>query len=528
MYKLLLSWRYLRTRYIALASIVSVTLGVATLIIVNAVMEGFTAEANKRLNGILSDIVFESHSLNGFPDPDAHKARIREILGDSLAGMTATVSVPAMLSIPVGRDQYLTRQVSLIGVDEATYAEVGDFGQYLLHPENRHRLSFLLRDTGYAPERPEFPPSGWRYRRARIMYERAYEEEVALEQQARRARSAPSDADPPDEPASSAVEGEVAVDPYSATVAADPHTPETAETPSFDPMAQHATGVIPGIAVCSQRMKDERGQIRDYFFCRPGDDVKITLPTAGSPPTAVNELLTVVDLYESKMSEYDSSLAFMPLAALQNLRGMFDAERHLRYVTSIQIKLKPGTDLNAARDLLQHHFPIKEYPYRIQTWRDMQGPLLAAVQLETTILNILLFLIIAVAGFGILATFYMIVVEKTRDVGILKALGAPSRGVMSIFLGYGFSLGLVGSGVGLALGLLFVHYINEIAAGLERLTGRPIFDPTVYYFREIPTIIDAATVAWVMVGAVGIAVLASVLPARRAARLHPVEALRYE
>ena len=122
----------------------------------------------------------------------------------------------------------------------------------------------------------------------------------------------------------------------------------------------------------------------------------------------------------------------------------------------------------------------------------MQGPLLAAVQLETTILNILLFLIIAVAGFGILATFYMIVVEKTRDIGILKALGAPSRGVISIFLGYGFSLGMVGSGVGWDLGLLFVRYINEIAAGLERLTGRPIFDPTIYYFREIPTIVSRA------------------------------------
>ncbi len=181
MYKLLLSWRYLCTRYIALASIVSVTLGVATLIIVNAVMAGFTEEANKRLNGILSDIVFESHSLNGFPDPEWHKAEIRKILGKQLVGMTATVSVPAMLSIPVGRDQYLTRQVNLIGVDEQTYAEVGDFGQYLLHPENRRRLSFALREEGYAPERAKFPPAGWRYRRARVMYERAYEEQVLIE-----------------------------------------------------------------------------------------------------------------------------------------------------------------------------------------------------------------------------------------------------------------------------------------------------------------------------------------------------------
>ena len=91
--------------------------------------------------------------------------------------------------------------------------------------------------------------------------------------------------------------------------------------------------------------------------------------------------------------------------------------------------------------------------------------------METAILNILLFLIIAVAGFGILAIFFMIVVEKTRDIGILKSLGASGGGVMGIFLGYGFSLGTVGSGVGMVLGLLFVVNINEIAALLDWVTG---------------------------------------------------------
>jgi len=525
MYKLLLSWRYLRTRYIALASIVSVTLGVATLIIVNAVMAGFTAEANKRLNGILSDIVFESHSLSGFPNPQWHKDQIRKILGSDVEGMTATVSVPAMLSIPLNDGEHLTRQINLIGVDESTYAQVGDFAKYLLHPANRQQLSFQLRDDGYAPERATFPPAGWAYRRQRLRYERALEEERALI----RAKEAMKEGIPLDHAAGTGSDDpSIAADPYGSSLPEDPYGANSPVAPSCDPMQEHATGIILGIAVCSQRMKDDEGDVSDYFFCRPGDDVKITVPTAGSPPRGVDDVVTVVDIYESKMSEYDSTLAFMPIKALQDLRGMLDAQSNVRYVTSIQIKLKPGTDLSAARDRLQASFPIKQYPYRIQTWRDMQGPLLAAVQLETTLLNILLFLIIAVAGFGILATFYMIVVEKTRDVGILKALGAPSRGVMSIFLGYGFSLGLVGSGVGLGLGLMFVHYINEIAAGLEWLTGRPIFDPTVYYFREIPTIIELHTIVGVMLGAVLIAVLASVLPARRAARLHPVEALRYE
>ena len=133
--------------------------------------------------------------------------------------------------------------------------------------------------------------------------------------------------------------------------------------------------------------------------------------------------------------------------------------------------------------------------------------------METTLLNILLFLIIAVAGFGILATFFMIVVEKTRDIGILKALGAPSRGVMSIFLSYGFSLGLVGSGAGMIGGLLFVVYINDIAKLIEhgdrarKSSIRPSI--TSSGFRPI---VEPMAVVGVVFGAVLIAVLASVLP----------------
>ena len=99
---------------------------------------------------------------------------------------------------------------------------------------------------------------------------------------------------------------------------------------------------------------------------------------------------------------------------------------------------------------------------------------------------------------------------------------------MGIFLGYGLSLGLVGAGVGLALGLAFVAHINEIADFLGQITGQPVFDPSVYYFYKIPTIVQPQTVTWICIGAVAIAVMASVLPARRAARLHPVRALRYE
>src|SRR5258708_3272760 len=113
MYKYLLCWRYLRTRYIALASIISVTLAVATMIVVNSVMAGFTHEMQNHIHGILSDVVFESHNLEGFHDPDRHMARIREIAGEYIAGMTPTVAIPAMLMFQV-RGQNMTQQVNLI------------------------------------------------------------------------------------------------------------------------------------------------------------------------------------------------------------------------------------------------------------------------------------------------------------------------------------------------------------------------------------------------------------------------------
>src|SRR5262249_18336552 len=154
--------------------------------------------------------------------------------------------------------------------------------------------------------------------------------------------------------------------------------------------------------------------------------------------------------------------------------------------TSIQVKLKDYNDAPEVVSALRALFP-PDAGYHVETWQDKQGPLLAAIAIEKGILNVLLFLIICVAGFGILAIFAMIVVEKTRDIGILKALGASNGGVMKIFLGYGLLLGLVGAGLGTILGLIFTQNINQIEKFLGRITGQEIFPRSVYYFDKIPT-----------------------------------------
>ncbi|MGL4513222.1 MAG: ABC transporter permease [Lacipirellulaceae bacterium] len=512
MYKLVLCLRYLRTRWIALVSIVSVTLGVATMIVVNAVMAGFTHEMQDRIHGILGDLVVEARSLDGVVDAQAHMTKIREVAGDLVDGMSPTAHVPARLGFTVG-DQDITRQVNLIGVDAPSYSEVSDFARYLQHPANREGLSFDLRNGGYdtidhqaedpakGATRPRLEVAGWEHRRRK-----AYWEKRNVEINAKKA-AAKADAQPP-----AATPAPVA-DPFAAADG-------PSEGRTFDPMTEQHAGAVLGIALGSYRDQDGT----DQFLLVPGDDVEITYPSAGKPPKPLSAKFTVVDFYESKMSEYDSSFVFVPLAKLQELRGMIDPSSKLASFNAIQVQCKPGIDPSEARDRIQAAFDPRQYV--VSTWRDKQGALLAAVQMETAVLNVLLFLIIAVAGFGILAIFSMIVVEKTRDIGVLKSLGASGGGVMGIFVGYGLTLGIVGAGAGLVGGLLFVTNINEIADLLGRITGQPVFDPAVYYFSKIPAIVERPTVAWIGVGSVAIAVLASVLPARRAASMHPVQALR--
>ena len=178
MYRWLLCFRYLRTRYIALASIISVMLGVATLIVVNSVMAGFSAEMHERLHGLASDILIECHASGGMPDPDTHLAEIEKVCGDQILGSSVSVHVPSMLGIEFNGQQ-IGRHVNLVGLDPATYNQVSQFGQFLLHPANQEKVSFDLRETGFAPDRSDFPPSGWEYRRAKVEYDRALAAEQA-------------------------------------------------------------------------------------------------------------------------------------------------------------------------------------------------------------------------------------------------------------------------------------------------------------------------------------------------------------
>jgi len=555
MYKLLLCLRYLRTRYIALASIISVMLGVATMIVVNSVMAGFSTEMRDRIHGLLADVVVETRNMDGVYDAAEQMAIIESAAGQYIEFMTPTVEVYGIMTFDFA-GTYYNMPVTLIGIEPEGKAKIGPLVDYLDSYKDIFEDGQLKRQA----LRSRDVPPGWELTDEAIAHRRIVKEREYwfLQNSARPAPSSQPVQAPvfDDEEQDVAGIDDVLVDGSDSQSANNDATAETENTPAVagplpdlpindesDPFNEFqekdsgpnyepfAARLYVGSGLVSSQYKNpDTNELETLLLVKPGDDVAISTVTVGRPPSECRFQATVTDVFKSGMSEYDSSFVFMNLDQLQSNRGMIvrDADGNVesRSITSTQIKLRDYADAPEVVALLQAAFPAGVV--QIRTWEQKQGPLLEAVAVESAILNVLLFLIIAVAGFGILAIFFMIVVEKTRDIGIMKALGASSKGVMSIFLSYGLALGVVGSGVGVGLGLLFVRYINEIEDGLSWFTGRKVFDEKIYYFFEIPTRVNPAMVVWVAVGAMAIAVMASVLPARRAARLNPVEALRYD
>ncbi|MFO1094888.1 MAG: FtsX-like permease family protein [Planctomycetaceae bacterium] len=540
MYKLLLSSRYLRTRFIALASIISVMLGVATMIVVNSVMAGFSSQMKDRLHGILADLMVESTSSDGFDDPQELIAAIQAIVGDRVEAITPAVEIYGMMTFDWNETQ-LTQPVTIVGILPQGKDLVSPLREYLMSRQ-------ALKDEGKVIRPPlrdiaadldwELTEEGIKHRAEWLDLQRMRAEYEATKQQRHNGANVTESANTGAVAAESPL-----INPFDAEAggAADEPAPhelfgpsQAVPTAAADRNAALPARVYIGCGLVSYPYVDANGKTKTMMLIQPGEDVKFTTVTVGNPEPA-RFAATYVDAFKSGMSEYDGSLAFCNLAELQFARKMLlsrptsDDDWTKGSVTSLQIKLKNYDDAEVVVQQLLARLPgVETGRFQIRTWEQKQGPLLQAVEVESAILNVLLFLIIAVAGFGILAIFYMIVVEKTRDIGILKALGAGSGGVMSIFLAYGLGLGVVGSGVGVMLGLVFVWKINEIEDGLSWFTGRKVFDEAIYYFDRIPTDVHPGMVLWVAFGAMAIAVLASVLPARRAARLDPVQALRYE
>jgi ABC-type lipoprotein release transport system permease subunit len=256
--------------------------------------------------------------------------------------------------------------------------------------------------------------------------------------------------------------------------------------------------------------------------------------------------LTIVDDCTTDVSSIDSKTVYIPFEELQRLNNMapeYDVDGTLvtpGRCSLIQIKVRgDGTNEHELREIGKTIRASwidfkKDYPgaspveVEIQTWRERQMDLIRNIESQRILMVIMFSIISLVSVVLVFVIFYMIVVQKTWDIGVLKAVGASSTGVAGIFLAYGAAIGLVGSVLGTIGGFYFVKYINPIQDWLDATFGFRVWSREQYMFEKIPNDVDPLAAVLIVVGAILAGILGAIVPAIRAARMQPVEALRYE
>ena len=229
--------------------------------------------------------------------------------------------------------------------------------------------------------------------------------------------------------------------------------------------------------------------------------------------------LTVTGIYETGHYLHDSEFLLVPIYVGQELYGLGDS------LHGITVKTVDPYGADRVKAAIEQFLKPPEYA---QTWIDMNSTYFEAIRLERTVMFFLLFFIVIVAAFGIMNTLITVTVQKTRDIGIMKAIGANIWQIVWVFLGQGLVVGVFGTLSGLGLGMTLIRYRNEFSQWLANTFNIEVFPKQVYQFSEIPAEVVPRDVAIICIGAFVICWIFALIPAYRAARLDPVTALRYE
>ena len=227
----------------------------------------------------------------------------------------------------------------------------------------------------------------------------------------------------------------------------------------------------------------------------------------------------VTAIFEMGMSEYDNTFVFMP---------MEEAQLYFNQEGQVSVIELFVTDPDLVGSLRQTVEDAAGRPIYLQDWRQRNQTLFNALEVERNVMFLILTLIILVAALNIISGLFMLVKDKGHDIAILRTMGAKRASVMRIFLITGASIGVFGTLAGAALGLLITVNIGPIQRFLDSLTGVNLWDPTIRFLSEIPAKLDVGDTTLVVLMALGLSFIATLFPAWRAARLDPVEALRYE
>jgi lipoprotein-releasing system permease protein len=470
-------------RWLTLVAMVAVFLGVGVLVVVMAFMGGMVTQVRQAIRGGLSDVIID-YEISGFRYYDEFAEAVRS--HPNVRAATPVIFTYGLVNIRPNARGYeharVSKQCLIYGVRPEELAQVSRFSEFL-----------VTRQTGW--ERPSLDVPEEFARQMTLLGERVYDGCI----------------------------------PGIEMVTYNP----PANSPMFgtEPVLLSSVGAHLEVTTFPIR---ESGGIERLM----------------GVPQVNTRRFTVVDHYKSRLYDFDRQNIFIPFQAAQELSGLGEVRDE---DGTLQSPGRAHQILVRLHDYRQARQTIEDlgilWPRRwcelegldpdspavqaapilsFLTWEQRQASIIGAYEMQRTVMLLIMGLIILIAAFLIGATLSMIVKEKTRDIGILKSLGASNFGVAQIFVLYAMVVSGTASLLGLVAGLIFTWNINPIERQCSQWLGRDIFDRRTFYFDSIPTDVDPLYTTLIVVGAVALAAACSLFAAYRAARLQPVEALRYE
>lgn len=282
----------------------------------------------------------------------------------------------------------------------------------------------------------------------------------------------------------------------------------------LEPKMGEGTDATPGLMVGKELAKH-----LNLFL---GDKINVISPMGNITPLGMMPRMKpfkVVGIFNTGMFEYDSTLAYVSLTHAQSFFDLGDT------VTGIQLKVRDVYNTGELSRTINREMGTGFYA---RDWMQMNKNILFALKTEKIVMFIILTLIVLVAAFGIASTLFMVVMEKTRDIAILKSMGATGTSIMKIFVLEGLIIGIIGTILGVASGLLIALNLEPIVNAIQKATGQNFFSKDIYYLDHFPSLVVQSDVILISVTAVFISFLATLYPAWQASRMLPAEALRYE
>ena len=579
MYKLFLCLQYLRRRRLALIAAAAVALCVAMVLIVVSVFDGFLKNVETAAKGLFGEIIVDAGDMSGIARYDEFIRFLRKQHPDQIEAATPVVYAYGILRINEG----YTETVQVSGIRLPERLAVTSFGAGMFVQAGRKDASFdppladvmgrvkaHLAEIGRIQRREQARRLEERdpelLNRLRIADDNLLIESQMLEEAVERQRMIDElrrqqelEAARPDGQRNAARLEQIDRDIKRLGMDMD----QIVRPP--------ASRMILGLGIGGLSFRTAQAEVVRTVTA-PHKAVLTLLPIARGFSTTITpntRTFTVIDDARTGVSTIDSKSVYVPFETLQQLTDLGELKYEDGTVdparcSQIQIKVRPefagDRRLVAVRktveaawrafvqeerelawqehqrrnpdavkgDFLAGYRGPTRNPPMVQTWREKLDKFVGPIEKQRTLVTLMFGIISLVSVLLIFAIFYMIVMQKIRDIGIVRAVGGSSAGVAKIFLGFGAFTGLAGSVLGLTAGYLFVRYINEFEDAMAAWTGFRVWDREVWLFDRIPNNVDGSVMLVIALWAVASGLIGAIIPSVRAAMMEPVEAIRYE